>query len=205
MGLGLGLDSLELLEKLLDAELIVIESSGLLDARLPTSACTRDRRTPTRAVEGELARHTLFRFSTSCDSTGFRAQGKTWLARDRLSFTETTDPPLSLCLTGPGWNNNKGANEEVSTRPPGRTRKRNKQTELVHHVLQQWGDTRGARPALAQAINPAPGRNHSYRCCGVPLWRASEIPDQLGANREGPGAQPSFDLALDPAIPFSGS
>lgn len=115
-GLGLGLDSLELLEKLLDAELIVVKSSGLLDARLPTSACTRDRRTPTRAVEGELARHTLFRFSTSCDSTGFRAQGKTWLARDRLSFTETTDPPLSLCLTGPGWNNNKGVNEEVSTR-----------------------------------------------------------------------------------------
>ncbi|ELR02202.1 hypothetical protein GMDG_00995 [Pseudogymnoascus destructans 20631-21] len=35
-----------------------------------------------------------------------------------------------------------------------------------------------------------------------PIVRASEISDQLGAHWEGPGAQPSFNLAPDPAMHF---
>lgn len=86
MGGGLGLDSWGCW-KLLDAELIVVEWRSVLDARLPTSACARDRGIPTRAVEGELARHTLSILEgASCDSTGFCGAGKTWLARQSLVY-----------------------------------------------------------------------------------------------------------------------
>lgn len=66
--------------------LIVVEWRGVLDARLPTSACARDRGIPTRAVEGELARHTpSILEGASCDSTGFCGAGRQDMAGKTIS------------------------------------------------------------------------------------------------------------------------
>ncbi|OAF55828.1 hypothetical protein VC83_07838 [Pseudogymnoascus destructans] len=75
---------------LLDAELIVVESSGLLDAVgcKATNVCKRGGR---RACQA----HTFFDFRRRAillDSV----QGQDMASKRHLSLTETTDPPLSL-------------------------------------------------------------------------------------------------------------